>query len=152
MTSEKQWRATFEDTKTNQRNLRRKLDLLIDENRAVENEVEREEFIELLSNSTIGLGTDPVKIRLGNRVVIEVPNLEQFIYELLYVKSNNVDSDFFYYLTGKQHKCVIPIKDLWVNIRRYLFAVFPLAKAHTIRMSKEREKKEASPGADIGDV
>lgn len=152
MTSERQWRATFEDTKTNQRNLRLKIDRLIRDNRVIQNEVEREKLIELISNSTVGLGTDPVKIRLCNRTVVDVPNFEQFLYELLYVEDELVDPVFFYNLTGTKLQDSVPIKELWVNARRYLFAVFPLAKANTIRMSKEREKHELSPGASVDNV
>lgn len=152
MTSERQWRATFEDTKTNQKKLRLKLDRLIRDNRVVQNEYERETLIELISNSTVGLGTDPVKIRLGNRTVVDVPNFEQFLYELLYVENELVDPLFFYNLTGIRLAEGIPVRELWLNARRYLFAVFPLAKANTIRMSKEREKRELSLGAPVENV
>jgi len=152
MTSEKQWRATFEDTKKNQEDLRETLDYLIKDKRPIKDEQERKQFIELLSNSTIGLGTEPVKIRLDDKTMVEIKNLEQFISELLYVDAKVVSKNFFWFLTGKSLVDDVPIEQLWLNVRRHLFAVFPLAKASTIKISKEREKKEFSPGASLDDV
>lgn len=140
MTSERQWRATFEDTKSNQETLREKIDELIQEQRPIKDEQERKDLIELISNSTIGLGTDPIKIRLyEKKKVVDIPNFEQFFYELLYVQDKKLDGCFFWFLTGENIDGDVPIEYVWLNVRRCLFAVYPFAKANTLKLSKERE-------------
>ena len=148
--AEKQWRATLEDTHQYQEKLRLKLDRLIKENRPLKDEEERKELFDLLSHATIGLGNKPVIIRLAEtKNIIEIPLFEQFISVLFYYDNVLIDDDFFFELTGKKIPCLVNIATLWKHTRNHLLGVFPDAKAMAIRLSKEREKKEVSDGADI---
>jgi len=149
MTSESQVRATFNDTKNAQETLRTKLDTLERNNSIVK---DKTGFFNLLADSLLGMeyGKE-CKLFLDDRSVLDVRNLGKFIRHLAYNESNMVDKTFFrnYNTVVRQD---VPISLLWYVTKFEIFGVYPDALAMSIRISKEREKREMSPGASLEDV
>ena len=149
-----QFRATLEDTIQNQDLLLSKIDHYYKKNIPVEDTKTRKDLFKIIGRATFGIGTKPIKIRLlEDKRVIDIPNFEQFIGVLFYHNSSTVNNYFWFELLGIQIiKHDIKIKDLWKQVRIHLLGVFPEAKANAVRMSKEREQRQASEGASISDV
>jgi len=134
---ELQFRATFEDTKKAQKKLRKKLNELIHENRCLKDYGEIEEFIDLLSDSTFGLGNIECIFWLNNKKHIEIDNLEKFIGDVTDWDKNVLDGDFFFFSLGKYNEYEISIDEIWRNIKSKCYGVFAEAKSMSMRISKE---------------
>ena len=143
MTYETQWRATFEDTKNHQEELRKKIYNLIRENRCLKNNTERDNFFELLNNSTFGI-TKNITLNLPNHTTIKIPDLQQFIRSLFDYEKNIVTNDFFFEHIGENKQYNIEIKHLWKQILINLYHIFPSALETSVRISKEREQRDFS--------
>lgn len=152
MTSNYQFRASFQDTKKFQDKLREKLYKLSVENRCIKDSNEMNEFFEMFSNSTLGLGTENSFIVLPDHKIIKISNLWQFISLLFYYRKKNVDKEFFFNLTGKDNNYDVEIGYIWNQVLIRLLGVFPFALAMAYRTSKEREKKEMSEGASLDGI
>jgi len=137
MTSESQFRATFEDTKAKQKQLRHILDGLIAENRPLKAD-ERDKLFDLYADANIGLGTSETVLWLSNNKIIEVPNFEKFVRDLFYYEKNLVDGDFFFQTLGKYKTYEVEIKELWKQIRSKTMGVGAEALTQAIRISKEQ--------------
>ena len=140
---ESQWRATFEDTKNKQEQLRNKFDILIRENRPLKPE-EREQMFELLADSTFGIGTKEFVFWLSNGKKIFIPNFEEFVRCLYYYEKSIVDGIFFSKVLGKYSDYSIEISNLWECIRNKCFGINAEALAMSVRISKEREQRDFS--------
>jgi len=146
-----QWRATFEDTKRKQLLFLHKLDELIQKNSPIPKK-ERDDFLNLLADSTFGLGTNEFSFWLNDGRVLRGNNFESFVRSLFYHESNTVDGDFFFKTLGRYKDFTVNIGELWMQVRNKCFDVFPEALAMSLRISKEREKREHSPGASLDEI
>lgn len=139
MTYDSQWRATYEDTKNHQEELRKNLNILINENRCLKNEEERDKMFSLLDDSTYGLGEKRITLRLLDRKTVAINDFQMFIRCLFDYEKNIIDADFFFDVTGKYLESNIEIKLLWKQIKNNLYSVFPDALNAAVRMSKEQK-------------
>lgn len=146
-----QFRATLEDTKRKQKKFRNKLLELIQENRPLRKD-ERDDFLDLLADSNFGLGTKECVFWFSNHKHVKVDNLEKFIRDLAYYDKNVVDGDFFFFSLGKYSDYKVEISELWKNILSKCHGVNAEALAMSVRISKEREKRESSPGVSLDEV
>lgn len=149
MTSESQIRATFNDTKNAQKKLREKIDNLEKNNSIVKN---KEEFFSLLADALLGMEYDrQCKLVLDDGSILNIFNVGKFIRHLAYCECNMIGKTFFrdYNVVVNQD---VAISFIWHRIKFELFGVYPAALAMSIRISKEREKREMSPGASLEDV
>jgi len=154
MESEKEIsKYTLEAVFQAQESIRKHLDDLIKENRALKNIEERDTFFRELTYSTLGLGIDKrvthlVKGYLGIRA-----DVETFGRWLADQYSNKVFVPMELYKSigdsekAKQNE--VPISELWQVLKDNLFSVFPLAIDRACRMSKEREEKSGISEFDI---
>jgi len=145
---EAQIRATFKDTKKSQKVFRETLDLLIATDKPV-SEKDREDFFNLLADSTLGLGTKEMFFYLDNGKKLLVDNFEEFIRSLAYFDDSVVDGDFFFRTLGKYRDYTLNIGELWVHIRNRLGGIFAEALAMSIRISKEQTHLGASEPARV---
>jgi len=134
MTSESQIRATFNDTKKAQEELRQLLDYLEDNNSIVE---DRETFFELLANSLRGREYEKnCKLYLEDNSVLNIDNLGKFIRHLSYCNISVIGKTFFrdYNIVVEQD---VPISYLWHRIKFEIFGIYPDALDRASSMSKE---------------
>jgi len=136
-----QVRATFEDVKRRQNELRLRLDELIEKNIPI-GSGDRDVFFNLLSDSTFGLGTREFKFWLCDGKILEIPNLEEFVCALFYYDKSLVDGGFFFKTLGKYRDYCVDIGNLWEQIRLRLGGIMGEAKAMSVRISKEQTQKE----------
>ena len=149
-------RATLEATFQAQEKLRKKLAELIEENRPLKDEQERDFMFRSLTYSTFGLGKDIIiKGKCdGTSSVLIRTDLETFSRWLFIRKENPVETPLFFrpingeYLSNTHN---IEINILWSILRDYLFTVFPLAIERATNLSKEHEEKNKSMGYKIRD-
>jgi hypothetical protein len=134
--TEKQIRATFEDTKTKQRLFRHKLTELINENRPV-NDDERDKVIDLYNDANLGLGGVETVLWLNTGKKIVIPNLEKFVRDLIDYNEQIVNGEFFFFSLGHYKELSVPIKELWRQIKSKTNQVNAEALTQTLRMSKE---------------
>jgi len=140
MTSEKQSRATYTDTKNNQKKLVKKIHELIRENRPLNDDDEREKMLDLINGSTLGIGTEQIQIRLPGKRTLNIDDFQHFIRCLIEYDFNIVTSDFLFEIIGETHRCInynIEIKDLWKQLLFNLNHFFPKAIESSVRISKE---------------
>lgn len=149
---EAQIRATFEDTKKNQKKWRNKIDELISENRCATKK-ERTTLFDLFADATFGLGTEPVSFWFSDGNKIMIPNLEYFLRCLIYYdKGNIVSGDFLYSKLGNYMELEVPIGELWENVRDHCGGFTAGALTMSIRISKEREIRDSSIGASLDEI
>jgi len=141
--TEKQIRATFEDTKTKQRLFRHKLTELINENRPV-NDDERDKVIDLYNDANLGLGGVETVLWLNNGKKIVIPNLEKFVRDLIDYNEQIVNGEFFFFSLGHYKELSVPIKELWRQIKSKTNQVNAEALSQAIRISKEQSRKNKS--------
>jgi len=141
MTSESQIRATFNDTKKAQEELRQLLDYLEQHNSIVKN---RQYYFKSLANSLLGMeyGKE-CKLYLEDGSVLNINNLGKFIRHLGYCNSNLIGKTFFrdYNIVVEQN---VPISYLWHRIKFEIFGIYPDALAMSIRISKEQTRYSGS--------
>lgn len=120
-------RATFETVLKNQERLRKKLDLLKSENRPLNGNGERDEFMELLARATLGLGTKS-KVRAEASGVHILGNMEETACWLAYQDKKEVKLEYG----------TIEIGKLWMILRDAFFKVRPFALERATSISAER--------------
>jgi hypothetical protein len=143
-------KATLEAVFLAQERLRKHLDVLIEDDRCLNDTDERDIFMREMAYSTLGLGTD-------HKIQISVPDhcglrkdVETIGRWLAYQNSNMVyvPMELFdrnYHISGKQEP-KIPIRVLWTVLRDNLFSIFPLALDKAASMSKERDETSKGKG------
>jgi len=137
--TQKQIRATFNDTKKAQEKLRSELDCLEKSNSYV---TDRRGFFNLLADSLLGLDSEKsCRIFLKDNTVLRIDNMGKFVRELSYLK----DSDYSFLKKYGKVNCSndIDIGHIWHELKFELFGVFPEALAMSVRISKERELYES---------
>jgi len=147
MTSETQIRATFNDTKKAQEELRIILDDLEENNTTVK---DRKKFFALLDNALLGMEYEKeCKIFLPNEQVLHIFNLGKIVRHISYISDKMVTPNFF----KKYNKVVnenIEIKHLWNEIKYEIFGIYPAAISMSVRISKEQKKSNSGRGAYVG--
>ncbi|HUS98898.1 MAG TPA: hypothetical protein VMY59_01085 [Candidatus Thermoplasmatota archaeon] len=132
-----QKRATYEDTLNQQEELRKKLDILIQENRCVKDDKEREKLFHLFGDCF--LGEDGEKkihyfMRYPPGIIIEVDDFGEMIRLLCYECETMIPISFFGYHSNQS----VPIRDVWRAIRNIAFGLFPVAQNKAVSISKEQ--------------
>lgn len=150
--SETQIRATFEDTKKNQEELRVNLDDLDKTNSFIE-EGERGNFFSYLANGLLGLDFEKkCKIRLPDGKFLKIENLGRFLRHLVYYDNVKVDFDFLRkYGNTDGNKISVEIKDIWHEIKFIIYGIFPEALAMSLRISKEQTGIQKQGDSDATD-
>jgi len=131
MMGTKALRATFEDVLVFQEKMRKKLDMLIAENRPLNGETERDTFMEILARSTLGLGGKTM-VSVGVAGAYDLGSVEEAARWLAYQEKKKVK------LEGPFHPSDIEIGKLWKILRSTLFRVWPLALDRSTSISAER--------------
>lgn len=132
-----QKRATYEDTLNRQEELRKKIDQLIQENRCVKDDNEREKLFQLFGDCFLGEdGGRKISyfMRFSSGIVVDVNDFGQTIRLLCYIDTDMIPASFF----GYHDKKTIPIRDVWIAIRTVAFSLFPIAINKAVPMSKEQ--------------
>lgn len=144
---QRQWRATFEDTKKAQETLRKKIHELRLKNRCIKDEEERTLMLgTYIPNATLGIGIlKSHEFQLPDGNVASFDNIEYWMRKLCLVTKNILPKGFIH----SNQESEIPISFAWEKLEEELFLVYPMALNKSISMSKEREKRERSEGADI---
>jgi Fe-S cluster biosynthesis and repair protein YggX len=124
--SQQSKRATFEDVSYSQNTLRKFIDNCIVENRPL-NEQERDNFLKLMQNATLGIGTKYKFYLNGQKGKYCFGHIEKAAYEIAYTEKNTI-------IINNE---VFEIADLWKSLRKYLFDIFPYAIEMSIKISKE---------------
>lgn len=132
-----QKRATYEDTLSQQEELRRKLDQLIKENRCIKDDQEREYLFHLFGDCFLGEdGAKKIPFFIlyppGKR--IQVDDFGQMIRLLCYEEKNMIPVTFF----NEQGNQILMIRDVWIAIRKIAFSLFPISQNKAVSMSKEQ--------------
>lgn len=136
-TSEKQWRATFEDTKKAQENLRIELDKLDAHNNYVEPD-DRKHFFELLADALLGFDYGKhCNLPLPNMTYVAIENIGEFIRRLAYHTGTKVDYEFFKYYKKIEIQQT-DIGQIWHELKFFIYGIYPEAIAMSIRISKEQ--------------
>jgi len=137
MAKVQQWRATYQDTLIKQEELRKKLDILINESRCIETDKEREGLFNLLGDSLLGeekrLCIEKF-IKYPSNTWCRVEDFGEFVREFLYIDRTSIPITFFRNQYGNEF---IDISGVWKAIRRECFALFPRSLDKAIKMSKE---------------
>ena len=137
MTSGKQKRYTFEATKENSRKLREKLLLLIDDNSPIELN-EKSKMLDLVDNSTLGIGTETVDFYMSDNKKITIPDFQQFLRCIIEYDKDVVDGSFFIQVLGSSYyDTVYPISEIWKLVLFNLNHFIPKALEASAKMSKE---------------
>jgi hypothetical protein len=137
MTYDTQWRATKEDTKNNQEQLRLLLEQLEKENRGIREE-ERGEFFSKIADGLLGLDFDREYILfLDDMTVLRIKNIGEFIRELAY--QDTYINDVFLKKYGKNPEEKLEIKKIWAALKFIIFGMYPGAVNLAIKLSKERD-------------
>lgn len=123
-------RATFEDCLSYQEKMRKKLDTLISENRPLRGTKERDEFMQILARSTLGLGMR-VKVHAEGEM-FNLGSVEVFARWISYQEKSEVK------LEEKRRSANIEIGELWKILRDCFFRVWPLALDRATSLSPER--------------
>jgi len=132
-----QWRATFEDTKKAQKQLRLKLDELISGKRCVKDNIERSLLLdELIPDALLGEGSvrsHLIHFKDGGAGYFD--NIEYWFQKICYVEESVVPA-----FTICEHQVSpLAIDEVWRLLRDEVFLVFPLARKKAASMSKERD-------------
>ena len=138
-------RATFEDVRNSQKKLRKLLDILIKENRCL-NENERNKYFDLIANSTLGVGVD-----LAEHIMIEdnigfkhdFGNIEYFLGWVAYQTTNPI-------IIGKKPDTKeIQMQKIWEEIRDMFFKIRGHALKMSVKISAEQVKIHRSTPHEI---
>ena len=151
MSVEKQFRATFEDTKAKQKLFRHRLDVLITENRPL-NKDERDSMFDLYDDANLGLGGVETVLWLADGKRIIIPNLEKFVRDLFENDKSIVTGEFFFFSLGRYRDVYLDIEELWRQIKSKTNSVAAEALTQALRVSKEREKTIPGRGINTKDV
>lgn len=128
-------RGTFEDVRINLQELRKCLDRLIDEERALRPD-ERDDFLETVDRALMGMGK---RVEIEGGLVLKSSNLPgrttiKNIEDLLRILAYH-DAKVFTDDGGADTK----IEDLWKEAREKLLVAFPVVLEPAARMSAERD-------------
>ena len=140
-------RATLEAVISSQERLRQMLDRLAERNQPINSEAERQEFMHLLSYSTLGFGSEVNVYFIHNSETLIRKDVETTARWLSYQRSNEVTVPITLYTNQYSFNC--RIGDLWECLRNYLFSVYPIALKHAASMSKEQEGTKKATGYSI---
>lgn len=133
----KQRRYTFEATRENSRLLREKLLLLIESNSPIESD-EKRKMLDLIDNSTLGIGTEAVDFYMSDNKKIVIPDFQQFIRCIVEYDKDVVDGSFFVSVLGsKYYDTTYPISEIWSLVLFNLNHFIPKALEASAKMSKE---------------
>ena len=129
----KQLRATFNDTKNAQEKLREKLDTLEVTNSFVENQTE---FFTLLADALLGLDFEKqVHLMLPDNTILKINNLGKFTRQLSYLTT--VDYGFLKKYGKISKNDDIQMRDIWQELKFEIFGIYPEALMVSIKISKE---------------
>ena len=136
-------RATLEAVISSQEKLRQMLDRLSADNRPISSEVERQEFMKLLSYATLGFGSE-IEMRYENNLKKDVETVARW---LSYQGSSmvSVPVELYKQTATSVHR----IGGLWECLRNHLFIAYPIALKHACSMSKEQEGTKKATGYSI---
>jgi hypothetical protein len=144
-----------------QESIRKHLDVLIEENRCLKDDGERDLFFRELTYSTLGLG---VKFVIFYRIPQEF--LQQKYIGYVGIR-RDVETTARWLGDQKEHMVMVPLElytsntlnenervkvpigYLWKFLKENLFSVFPLAIDRACRMSKEREERTGESEFDV---
>jgi len=131
----KQKRYTFESIKENSRELRRKILLLREHNIPIDDD-EKEEFLNLLDGSTLGINVDEdIIFRIDEKDIL-VSDFQFLMRCFVEYDKAIVHSDFFYQTFGRYIEPQ-PIGKIWEQILYNLNHLIPKALETGAKMSKE---------------
>lgn len=120
-------RASFIDVGFAQDKLRKYIDDCIEYNKPLDKN-ERNKFIKLLRDSTLGLGINYPFLYSGKLKTYDLNHVEHAAYWLAYKEKNPVR-------LGDEE---IEIKNLWLKLRDNLFIIFPHAVTLGFKISQEQ--------------
>ncbi len=141
-------RASFEAVVSAQEELRVLLDKLIAENRPLNDDQERKDYLKLLAFSTIGLGTNQTTYLYDEKMTLLRRNIEVVARWAAYLTSKNIDAPLE---IGKpQQHLRMDISKIWLCIRDELLYTFPYALERSWGQSQELKNVGRSQGHHIG--
>jgi hypothetical protein len=120
-------RATFLDVGDAQDEIREIIDACISKNKVLTEE-EKNKFIRLLRLSTLGLGKDFKFIFSTDIGRFDLGHVHHAACWLAYQTDTNIR------IEGH----IFEIKEVWYQLRDYLFTVFPFADTMSVQISKEQ--------------
>jgi len=134
-------RATFEDVKNSQKQFRKLLDKLIDENRPLLDK-ERDKYFNILALSTLGVGVD-----LDENFLIEDNNgCKHILGNIEYVAGWLAYQDSMKVSVGKHPDNVeIDIWQLWERLRDMFFKV----RGHALKLGAKISAEQIKLGGSI---
>jgi len=148
----KAFRPTLEDTREAQRELRKMLDRLEDDDRPLEDEEEMDRFIDLCDKANLGLETGrtatlEVKAKIPRpndehdvrEVVATEKNLARLIGELAYERRTEFRPYRVAVPGSPSDEAIIELSnsDLWAWLREELFVLWPEARKLALKSSVE---------------
>lgn len=151
-------RATFEDTRTAQKELRGMLDKLIEEDRPLKGAEERTKFLDLIDRANLGLESHQTAVlktrgiikRQNNedevcKVVGDKKNLAKLIEEIAYEHRAELEPHWVSVPNSPTERARVKLSnaDLWKWLRSELFLLWPRARELALKVSVEKE-----PGDD----
>ena len=146
-------RPSFEAVYNCQERLRKKLDELIEENRPVSNENERQELMNLTAHALLGLGNKVDHRVEWYTVVPDIPAAGgvDFLHDLEYHLRLTLyyDKDIIPKGNYKNLFCDIPISVIWRIMRNWCFKIFPISLDRAMSISKEAEESGKSAGYKV---
>jgi len=149
-TSKKIVKATLEAVFQAQEKLRKHLGLLIEENRPLKDNAERDLFFRELTYSTLGLGKNLiVQYNVKNSYIGLRKDVETVARWLAYQQTEIVYVPLELFKTeslDNRGKIGVEIKDLWHMLLEHFFSVFPLAIDRATSLSKEQPEQGKSKG------
>lgn len=141
-------RASFEAVVSAQENLRVLLDKLIAEDRPLNGEQERKEYLKLLAFSTIGLGTNQTTYLYDEQMTLLRRNIEVVARWAAYLTGPEVDAPAE---IGKPNPHLrLSIAKIWLCVRDELLYTFPYALERSWGQSQEMKNIGRSQGHHIG--
>jgi len=120
-------RATYLDVKRSQLNLLELVNECIEENRPLRQK-ERNDFYNILSDSTLGLGIKYRFLYNGKKQTYDLGHMEHAAMWIAYRDKNIVSLKYE----------TVEIKELWKKLRDLLFQIFPYAKTFSTKISQEQ--------------
>ena len=143
-TKPSQKRATYDDVKKAQEQLRVLIDELEMENRCI---VDKKKFFSLLADSLLGLDYEKeVLIFLPDSTVLRIKNLGKFLRHLAYVDSLCFDFLKQYNKISDSDVC---FSDIWRDLKFEIFGLYPEALNMSAKMSKEQTHLGASEAGQV---
>lgn len=142
---EESMRLTYKDTLHNQKLLREKLEILIKENRPLEEE-EKNYYLEKLSKSLLGIGVNVTTYYNIEHGKIPLGKLHYFAEKMVYINTKTVN------ITYNGQKITIEIKELWKTLLDYVLKIYPHAQGKAIQISSERPKINRGEAYDLSKI